>query len=276
MKKSFFGAILASLLFSGSASAALITSTVFSADFLPSEGYMPGNLNGQNGILAQSNGSTVNAVDTSGTGSVTSSAGGFTRFRFGTSLAGQTVAVGDMILIEVGGLSILSDGANDNSIVIGLSQFGQFSGSGSVAIGSQLTLDLANGNNIFVEDAAFAISPSRVDIGFDIGDSFDYGVKLTAETAGDVGSALYTIDHLINGVSLLTQTNQMANLATSDAFGNELRGIFQDQDSPTGVSYSLDSVSLSTVAVAVPEPSSFAMVVCVGVVGLVAHRRRRS
>jgi len=247
---------------------ATLTTVIFDSSFTAGEGYADGTLSGQPGIADTQAGWIVSSSATNGT--VTNSNGGFIRAQFGGDVLSNLISPqGEMILVEVAGLNIASNGINDQILRLGLSDGGS-GGSAAMAIGGQLTGDTSG--NIYVENAAFGISGSRVSTGLMYGDTFDYAIKLTAESAGATSAISYTIEHIINGATLLTETGQPASgISFNPASApTNFAGFLQDQDGPDGSSFSFDGLTLSTT---IPEPSM------VGLLGLgflsVFLRRRR-
>ncbi len=252
------------------AQGALTTTTVFdSGAITAANGYTTAGLGGQGGTVGvgtfsapgayQVNTTAGNARNFSGT--VPSAAFGRVIVSEAIDLEAQDVIIGDMITIQLSGLTVLSDTTDDSVLQIGLSPT-SLNGGGIFSIGSILTRSgtdlLANG----------------VDTSFNIGtDKFNYGVKLTAETAGNSTTATYTIEHMINGVALAgaTQTGQTPATVTAGGF----RGWLMDTDgnAATNAAFTFEGFSVNTIAAAVPEPST-GLLGLLGL-GLLARRKRR-
>jgi len=244
---------------------------VFDADFTAPT-YNDGAANVQPGFggagLTQA---SYSISDSAGTG-VLSNTGSFTRAQFGPGNGGQTVAVGDMIIVEA--FDFVVTGTINSRTLLGLSD-GGLGGGANGAIGSQLSVD--GSGNIFVENDAFAVDgANRVDTGFDVGDAaFDWGFKLTAETAGNIEAVSYTIDHLINGVSILQETGQgiTGGANANPAAAHYLAGFIQDQGAGATVTTSQLTVSTVGAAVVIPEPSSLGLLFLASFAGLTRRRR---
>ncbi len=246
------------------ASAGLITATLLDADFTQPT-YTDGIANTQpgfNGNLTQTN---FVISDSAGTG-LLSNDGFFTRAQFGPGSGGQAVVAGDMILVESFGFT--ATGTNDSRAVLGLSDGGT-GGTAGLAIGTQLSVD--GTGNVFVENSAFGVdNAGRVDTGFDVGTAFDWGVRFTAEAAGSIEAVTYTVEHLINGATVLTETGQ--GIAPQDPVAaNFLSGFIQDQGN--GATISTSRLRLSTIGVAVPEPGTLGLLAVGGAFALVRRRR---
>ena len=178
-------------------------------------------------------------------------------------LAAQSVAIGDAILVEMIGLTIISDATDNNILELGLGNAGGV-GAGNVIIGGALTHDLlgASPNLILAGGTSTGIS---------FGTKFNYSVSLVAESAGAIASQTYTINHLVNGSSILSVPGQSIAASNGNANDTYLQGIVQDTDGNTfnHSNFTYEGFVLSTT---VPEPSA-ALLGALGVLGLVRRRR---
>jgi len=248
------------------ASADLVTGTIFTSGFTAAEGYTDGGASGQ--PFFAGGGTQAAYVIDSVTGTLNHTApGAFVRAQIGPGMTGETVAVNDMIILEATGYTVLS-GNNNGRLGFGLSTGGG-GGAAQITMGSQLSID--GMGNVFVENAAFGVdTANRVDTTFNVGDTFDYAIKFTAETAGAVDVASYTIEHQINGATLLTE-NAITPGGTFDPF-NFFSVIVNDQGA--NAAFSLDQITHRTVGAAVPEPSSLLVLSGIALLGLGKRRRR--
>jgi len=172
-----------------------------------------------------------------------------------------------MILIEIDDLMIVSDGNNDQILSLGLSTGGT-GGAAGLAIGGQL---VRSGTDIFVDNGGFAVSGAVVDTGFDVGGgSFDYAIKLTAQGTGSSTTVGYTVEHLINGTSILTETGQSPSFPSPTPTTNVFAGFIQDLDGASGANFKFDGFTLST---NVPEPSMVSLL-GFGFCSVLLRRRR--
>jgi len=241
-------------------SAALNAVTLFTADFTAPT-YADGAASTQPGFNGAGTQAAYAISDSAGTGVLTGGTG-FVRAQIGpNTLSTSTVSVGEQIIIEADNYSLFA-GTNNARAIMGLSGGGG-GGAAQMTIGGQLSVDGAA--NIYVENGAFAVDPGRVDTGLDVGATFDYAIVLTAESAGAVPSQTYTIDHLINGTSLLTEVGQSIGAAADPA--TYLSGFIQDQGA--GAQFSMEGFTIRTV----PEPSS-ALLMSLSGLALLARRRR--
>jgi|GEM_PF-4254262 len=251
----------------GSANAAL-TNIVFDSSFTAADGYMDGALNGQPGVTETQSGFVVS--NSAGIGTVTNQNASFNRAQIGGDyLSSLSFVAGDMILIELDDLMIVSDTNNDQILSLGLSTGGT-GGAAGLAIGGQL---VRSGTDIFVDNRGFPVSGGAVDTGFDVGGgSFDYAIKLTAEAAGSSTTVGYTIDHLINGTSLLTETGQFPATVSTTPQNTGFAGFIQDLDNgdASGANFKFDGFTLST---NVPEPSMVSLL-GFGLCSVLLRRRR--
>ena len=137
-------------------------------------------------------------------------------------------------------------------------------GAGNVVIGGALTHDLAGASPNL-------ILAGGTSTGISFGTKFDYSVSLVAETAGPIASQTYTINHLVNGSSILSVPGQSIAASNGNANDTYLQGIVQDTDGNTfgHSNFTYEGFVLSTT---VPEPSA-ALLGALGMLGLVRRRR---
>jgi len=244
----------------GSANAAL-TNIVFDSSFT-SPDYTDGALNGQPGVTDTQGAFVVS--NSAGTGTVTNEDGAFERAQIGGDfLSSLSFVPGSMILIELDDLMIVSDDNNNNILTLGLSTGGG-SGNAGLAIGGRLT---RSGTAISVGGFASGSALTGFSVG---GASFDYAIKLTAENAGPSTAVSYTIDHLINGTSLLTETGQFPAPVSMTPMNNFFAGFIQDLDPADGADFNFDGFTLSY---NIPEPSMVSLL-GFGLCSVLLRRRR--
>lgn len=264
---------------SSGASASLITTTVFSADFTSAPFTTGGlNNNGGSGIQAATayQIATDSGVQTARNFSSSTASAGFGRIVVPESidLVAQTVAVGDMITIEMVGLTILSDTSDTPILSLGLATNGG-SGSAGLAIGGYLARSNNSSTDIVFSDSV-SNGVGGTATGKMVGDKFDFLIKLTAESAGSLQFQTYTKQAFIDGVGLVPSTGATI-LPGGGGVDTFLRGFHQDTDgnTVTNARFTFEGFNVQTVATAaVPEPTSLLMFgLCLGGMGFLRRSR---
>lgn len=269
-------ATAATTLVSTSLQAALVDAVVFDSGAITSaNGYTTGGLSGQGGTIG------VGTFAAPGAYQVDATAGNARNFSntvgsagFGRALGSeaidleaQTVAVGDMIVITLSGLTVESDTNDPNVLRLGLVDAGGV-GAGAFSVATEMTRTTA-------DDDMVSLLLNGADTGIDIGTKFDLQVKLTAEAAGTATAVNYTVESFVNSglIAGATQTGvtPAGNLATG---GTAFQGLIQDFDGNTTDHSRFTFEGFSVTTVAVPEPGSLVLV-GLGAAALLSNRRRQ-
>ena len=255
--------------------------SVFDSSFTDGEGFTDGSVGfgapNPDTLVGQGGFSISDSVSGTGGVGLLNGATGFQRALFGfTGADSFNVALvnglqeGSTITVGAHGLTLPAVGnpaGTSNVLVLGLSNIndGNILGGSGLALGGRLQAN--SSGDIFVNTTS-TFNPSLgagADSGLNVGgSSFDWELVFTAEAGGT-----FTVEHKINGATLLTEVNRSFNFSNGSA---ETAGHLQDQGGAAGApnNYTIDRLSLEYDII--PEPAT-AVLALAGLLGVMRRRR---